>query len=361
MAFRLLKRRESRLLSRSFQELYNTSEESVRRLFLKNISQFQNIVFTFTCNHPELKYLRYAANVVLRWKQVYAEEYTFQHRLLSVSTDRDVKELRRRIAALRTELSNKVQTADKGRNIAAIISDLNGAEDELRKKSKVIKSALLVTAADLDRVMGVLPKKSAVIEFRRFKPVDFKKAALEPLSWVAYLLISDMEAEQQIFFENLGSFEDLNKILKDSNNPSTAFYTMFIQKFEKHLKGVQTLYIAPDGFLNIIPFASLVNKDGKYLAQKYKIVQLQTGRDLIEKSKIKPSNTFVAFGGIDYGPVSGSTFEQKKSADSNSDIQKLLKLANPNIRAAKEFEAGFPYLTHSITSSRHQKISLYNS
>jgi len=81
-AFRLLKKMEGRLLSRSFLELYSTSTERIRRLYLKRISKFQDMVFTFALDHPSKEHNRYAADVVLRWKQVYAEESAFQHHLM---------------------------------------------------------------------------------------------------------------------------------------------------------------------------------------------------------------------------------------------------------------------------------------
>jgi tetratricopeptide (TPR) repeat protein len=57
-AFHLLKKMEVRLFSRSFQELYTTSEARVRRLFLKTISKFQNITFSFAQKYPDPLHIR---------------------------------------------------------------------------------------------------------------------------------------------------------------------------------------------------------------------------------------------------------------------------------------------------------------
>ena len=68
-----------------------------------------------------------------------------------------------------------------------------------------------------------------------------------------------------------------------------GLYTMFFGKFEKHLEGVKTLYIAPDGFLNAISFAALKISDDKFLAQRFRIHRLQTGRDLIDAHVTVPA------------------------------------------------------------------------
>jgi CHAT domain-containing protein len=43
----------------------------------------------------------------------------------------------------------------------------------------------------------------------------------------------------------------------------------------------QTLLISPDGVLNLIPFAALVDERNQYLAQRYTITYLSSGRDLL--------------------------------------------------------------------------------
>jgi CHAT domain-containing protein len=347
MAFRLLKQMETRLFSRSFQELYAASEGKMRRLFLKNISDFQDITFSFAQKYPEPEHIRYAADVVLRWKQVYAEEYAFQHRLLCVSTDPDVQKLRTRMAGLRSEFSAKIHHAEKGRELSGIIRDLNTAEEELRQKAMALKPTLSVSADDLDKITGKLPKHTALIEFRRFNPRDFKTGKAVSQNWAAYLLLSDIEAEQQVFFENLGSFEDMDKILKNSKDPSAGLYTMFISKFEKHLKGVKTLYIAPDGFLNIVSFASLKPSENTYLVQQYQINRVQTGRDLGNTLPRSSAAALVAFGGVDYGQFPGMA----QNSPVSDETQKLLEEINPNLKAAKELEKGIPYLPHSLNES----------
>ena len=39
--------------------------------------------------------------------------------------------------------------------------------------------------------------------------------------------------------------------------------------------------ISPDGELNLVPFAALVDEDGNYLVERFTITYLTSGRDLL--------------------------------------------------------------------------------
>src|SRR6185503_3304932 len=41
------------------------------------------------------------------------------------------------------------------------------------------------------------------------------------------------------------------------------------------------VFLSPDGTLNIVPFAALVDEDGRYLVESYAFTYLTSGRDLL--------------------------------------------------------------------------------
>ncbi|MCP4377153.1 MAG: CHAT domain-containing protein, partial [bacterium] len=287
--------------------------------------------------------IRYAADVALKWKQIYAEEYAFQHRLLRFSDDPAIKKLRTDISRLRSAFSLSIRQNDTGREPGSIMQDLNQAEDALRDKARSLKPDLLVSGENTERLIGRLPERSALIEFKRFTLKDFKTGKALSRNWAASLLLSDIDAEQQVFFEDLGSDEDLQKILNESKDSMQSLYSMFFSPFEQRLSHVDTLYIAPDGFLNILPLAALKTQDGRYLAQTFTIKQLQTGRDLIDTSPETAANLLIAMGGVNYGQLPG----QQTEAAVGDDLPKSLDSLNPNLRAARELEKGLPYLPYS--------------
>ena len=224
-----------------------------------------------------------------------------------------------------------------------MIQALNQTEAALRDRARTLKPELLVSGADTERMLGRLPEQSALIEFKRYDLKDFKTGKTVSHNWAASLLLSDLEADQQVLFEDLGSDDDLQKILVESKDHKSGLYTMFFSKFEQHLHNVNTLYIAPDGFLNILPFAALKTSDGRYLAQQFTLKHLQTGRDLLDASTEQPANTLIALGGVNYGQLPGQTADVPIA----DEVQKSLATLNPNLRVAEELDQGLKDLPHS--------------
>src|SRR5262249_52645451 len=64
------------------------------------------------------------------------------------------------------------------------------------------------------------------------------------------------------------------------------------------------LLIAPDGSLNLIPFAALVDEQDRYLVERYAISYLTSGRDLLRAPALQPNRNAAlivanpAFGGV---------------------------------------------------------------
>ena len=58
-----------------------------------------------------------------------------------------------------------------------------------------------------------------------------------------------------------------------------------------HLGSVKQLLISPDGPLNLIPFAALIDEHGKYLAERFTITYLTSGRDLLRLQVARASKS----------------------------------------------------------------------
>ena len=71
---------------------------------------------------------------------------------------------------------------------------------------------------------------------------------------------------------------------------------------------VQNLVLSPDGELNIVPFAAVVDEQDDYLIERYGLSYVNSGRDLLRLTEVTPSREGplllgdAAFGG-DFGPT----------------------------------------------------------
>src|SRR5262249_40092652 len=48
-----------------------------------------------------------------------------------------------------------------------------------------------------------------------------------------------------------------------------------------HLTNVEQLLLSPDGSLNLVPMAALLDERGEYLAKRFEVTYLTSGRDLL--------------------------------------------------------------------------------
>ncbi|MCA9795207.1 MAG: CHAT domain-containing protein, partial [Candidatus Eremiobacteraeota bacterium] len=63
---------------------------------------------------------------------------------------------------------------------------------------------------------------------------------------------------------------------------------------------VKHLYISPDGELNFVSFATLVDPHGQFVAERYDLTYLSSGRDLVEAAQSEPTEAPFLLGAPDY-------------------------------------------------------------
>ena len=64
--------------------------------------------------------------------------------------------------------------------------------------------------------------------------------------------------------------------------------------------GSKTIILSPDGALNFISFATLLNAKDEFLIQKYSIRYVASGRDLLRNGEVSPTELLAVFGNPDF-------------------------------------------------------------
>ncbi len=335
LALSLLREQENRLLSRSFQELYTSSSDKTRRLYLQSIRDFQDAVISLANYQPGKEYQQFAAEVILRWKQLYADESSVQYRMLTLNDDAKSKKINAQISASQAKVSQSLRLPAEKKNIAELIEKANQAETALLALARHLRTGLEVRDVTLDKVLSALPQHSGLIEYRLFVPVDFKNRKIGKLHLAALLLLADPKAKQRFLFRDFGPLAEIEKYLKDE---TAEAYKRLIAPFDEQIRSLKQLYIAPDGPLNLLSFASLRLPDGRFLTERQQINQLQTGRDLIENGKDFPRGKgLVAIGGAKY-------VRDSMPAGKTEPAQTLVAYQQ---RAVRELAEGIEYLPES--------------
>jgi len=149
------------------------------------------------------------------------------------------------------------------------------------------------TPATLDKIQAAIPADAALIElgvYRPFDPraADNQKAFGEP-RYVAYIVRNQGEVR----WSDLGSASIIDQAInrlrealrdpqrKDVRQLARAVDSLVMQPIRPLAGAVAHLIISPDGELNLLPFEALVDSEGRYLAERYLITYLTTGRDLL--------------------------------------------------------------------------------
>jgi CHAT domain-containing protein/Tfp pilus assembly protein PilF len=161
-----------------------------------------------------------------------------------------------------------------------------------------------------DEVLSAMPIGSAIVEFMRYSHViSFRDT--EP----RYLAIVLTSGGQPFVFQ-LGSASAIDTAISvfrqqihthellDKSGYAAAtedLFTLVWKPFSNLLEGASTVFIAPDGNLNLVSFAGLTDETGRYLIEKYPIHYLSTGRDLIRlKHKEQSGTGLLAMGDPDF-------------------------------------------------------------
>jgi CHAT domain-containing protein len=146
----------------------------------------------------------------------------------------------------------------------------------------------------LENVQKAIPADAALVEFALYRPVqDVKKQTFGPARYVAYAL----QKEGAPRWADLGPADEVNHLVKDfrtsiSNESlnvkqiGRALDKLVMQPVRGLVGDKRHILISPDGDLNLLPFAALVDEKDRFLAETYSLTYLTSGRDLL---RLKPT------------------------------------------------------------------------
>src|SRR5262249_45587098 len=156
--------------------------------------------------------------------------------------------------------------------IKALEDQADKDEDEISRRSDEFRVQYLPVT--LEAVRAAIPPDSALIEFASYRPFNAKAAkgdqAYGQARYVAYIL----RREGEIAWKELGdakaidtAIASLRKAWRDPKRVDVkrlarAVDAKVFQQLRPLLGDLTRLLISPDGLLNLIPFAALVDERG---------------------------------------------------------------------------------------------------
>ncbi|MBL8150820.1 MAG: CHAT domain-containing protein, partial [Blastocatellia bacterium] len=214
-------------------------------------------------------------------------------------------------------------------------------ESEISQKSGQYRAQ--IQAINLENVTKAVPEKALLVEFTSYQPYDAKKDKLEPNRYAVYTLDNKGKVgwadlgEVKEIDRLAGEFRDRLKGKKNSRVMSQKLYQKLMKPIVEIAGKRERLFLSPDGSLNLIPFAALLDSKGKYLVEKYKLTYLTSGRDLLRlQAKTESGQTAFIFANPDYGQGEGLILKGRKftalkrlpaTAEEGKSIKMILKQA----------------------------------
>ena len=252
---------------------------------------------------------RLAVTAILRQKGRALDAATDQFALLRRNATPEDLALLKRLVDTRARLAELLLGVDSSLTPAARDEEVNRltVEDEAlqnaisRRHPELQANSQAIT---LDHVLRALPPDAALLEFFIYHPfqrkaVDTKDQFGEPL-YLACVVRRDAATPRCV---ELGAAETLDGAVMglrgalrkprsaDYTSRARGVYELLMTPLLKHLGGVRRLIIAPDGELNLLPFAALVDKQGRFLVENYALSYLTSGRDLLRLQTTGESQT----------------------------------------------------------------------
>ncbi|WP_437542224.1 CHAT domain-containing protein [Sorangium sp. So ce367] len=201
------------------------------------------------------------------------------------------------LARLRGELATRTlrgpvpgeEVSHHGDALAKLQADIEVLEQDLAARYKAL--AVERRAVTLEAVQATLGPGAALVEIALFEPSDPHtkphQESGEP-HYVAYVL---HRTGDPIWVE-LGPAAPIDALITETRAALSAAnprYAETARKLdEKVMRPVRQLlgearevYVSPDGELNLVPFAALVDERGQFLLARYRFTYLTSGRDLL--------------------------------------------------------------------------------
>jgi CHAT domain-containing protein/tetratricopeptide (TPR) repeat protein len=164
--------------------------------------------------------------------------------------------------------------------VERIEADISARSAEFRSESRTVT---------LEAVQSALPGDAALIEFARYHPGTDRNATPAAPRYSAYVVF----ASGRTAWVDLGDASSIERLadawraaLRDPRRTDVrelgrALDERLMRPIRARLGDAHQLLVSPDGPLHMIPFAALVDEQGRYLVERYAVTYLTSGRDLL--------------------------------------------------------------------------------
>ncbi|NMG61058.1 CHAT domain-containing protein, partial [Geitlerinema sp. P-1104] len=252
-------------------------------------------------DHP--KATRLALTTVLRRKGRILDAVTETQQLLRDNLSPELAPLLDEYTNAQTQLATRLYAGLGNQDpeiyraeIDTLRQRVEQLEDDLSRRSAEFRVA--TEPVEIEAVQALIPNDAVLVELVQYSPFDFTSNNWESPRYAAYILHASGDPQ----WVDLGDAETIDHaavaFLNATRVPNSEqrvqitgrqLDELLIAPIRPLLGDATHLLLSPDGQLNLIPFAALVDEENRYLVESYQLTHLTTGRDLLRLQNPRPS------------------------------------------------------------------------
>ncbi|MCE0523727.1 MAG: CHAT domain-containing protein [Methylacidiphilales bacterium] len=265
------------------------------------------------------------AETVLRTKGVVLDSLLEDEAVTRAERDPEVREMMEKRRLLLAQLGQKDEDVSSGDFSSSTAAPAD--RQQLEREEQQLEASLAdkgvgsgetrrALATDVSEVEGALPPDAALVEYVAYNRYTGRLTSEPcygavvltrslPCQWVP--LGSAAEIEGQVRLDQ----KYMRKRVHETTLAQVLhrLYGLLCQPVVAALPGgMHRLIISPDGDLNFISFATLLDTGDHFLADDFELNYVSSGRDLLEKPGLKPKvERLVVFANPDYNHLPNAT------------------------------------------------------
>jgi CHAT domain-containing protein len=395
---------------RQIQNIFSFTTEEQKLLLIQSLS---GTYFSFlSLIHQHLREdqatVKVGLELVLRRKGIVFDAQSRAREALQNRLSEVARKEWDRLSAYRRELSQillnkpKTMTPEQYKEkIASLQQQIEQSEQRLAKESALVAKELQQRKTTVAAISKTLPKNGVLVEFVKVRDFDFAAGKWKPSSrYLAFVLTGD----GNVMLVDLGDADALEalaqraltdiktslgtrgiEILKapcgrsvdprgieilqapcgrDAGRQSAQLlqelYARVWAPLDKALGRADKVVISPDGLLNLVPFAALVDSEGHSLLERYRLAYVSSGRELMGSAgeTIQPNSDLLLVANPAFGKKVQSAGSAEASVRSR-DFRGIFVPLPGTEREAKEIpplvlgEKGRKHVLEGINATEH--------
>lgn len=308
-------RRAGEIRERSLEVLLNTGSEAQRLAYLATLDgETDGAVSLHARSAPaNAEAARLALTTIFRRKGRVLDALSQNSAVLRMQLDPGDDRLDR-LAALRAQLASRVLSGPGDEDletfqqqVSAIASETEALEMGIGERIAAFRTPPRMVT--LEAVQSAIPEDAALVEIVLYKPFHALAKSGESLRgdprYAAYVLHAQGEPAM-VDLGDAASIDraagELRAALATAPNArkksrggvaltgakrvdvralARTFDETVMRPIRGRLGDTRRILLAPDGALNLVPFAALIDEDGRFLAERFYITYLTSGRDVL--------------------------------------------------------------------------------